>query len=383
MFGVMEPQLVTHPTALRELVARLAQAPRIALDTEAASFHRYTDRVYLVQASSENETALIDPLTVTDLSPLGELMADERVEIVFHDADYDLRVLDRDYGFHARRVFDTRVAAQLLGEPGIGLAALLEKHFGVRLDKKLQRADWSARPLTPEMIAYAAADTMHLLKLRDEMADRLRAAGRMAWAQEEFECIERVRWTGAVAEDGWLRIKGARVLPRQSQAVLRALHQWREETARSLDRSPFRIMPNEALLEVARATPRSQDELSRVRGLPPSLARRHAAQLLAAVEMGLAAPPESLPVPQRGPRVKPDAAQEARFERLKQLRNRRATELGLEPGVLCPNGSLQAMARAAPGKPEDLHDVEEMRRWQIEALGPKAILAALAAPPAQ
>ena len=121
---------MTDPGALRDLAARLARAPRIALDTEAASFHRYTDRVYLVQVSSDHETALIDPLALPDLSPLGDLLASESVEVVFHDADYDLRVLDRDYGFRARRVFDTRVAAQLLGEPAVGLAALLEKHFG-------------------------------------------------------------------------------------------------------------------------------------------------------------------------------------------------------------------------------------------------------------
>lgn len=378
----MEPQLITNPAALRELAARLARSPRIALDTEAASFHRYTDRVYLVQVSSDHETALIDPLTLPDLSSLADLLADDRVEVVFHDADYDLRVLDRDYGFHARRIFDTRVAAQLLGEPAVGLAALLEKHFGVVLDKKLQRADWSTRPLTPEMIAYAAADTTYLPKLRDQMADRLKAAGRTAWAEEEFRCLEGVRWTAPPTEEGWLRLKGAKVLPRRSQAVLRALHQWREQTARALDRAPFRVVQNEALLAVARAAPRSQSELLAVRGLPPSLARRYGAQLLAAVDMGLADPLDSLPVPPRGSRARPDAAQEARFERLKVLRNQRASELGLEPGVLCPNGALQAVARVAPPTPAELEGIDELRRWQIAALGSAAILAAAAEPAA-
>ena len=378
----MEPQLVTDPIALRDLTARLSRAARIALDTEAASFHRYTDRVYLVQVSSDHETALIDPLTLPDLSPLGELLANERLEVVFHDADYDLRVLDRDYGFRARHVFDTRVAAQLLGEPAVGLAALLEKHFGVVLDKKLQRADWSARPLTPEMIAYAAADTMYLPKLRDQMADRLKAAGRIAWAEEEFRHLEAVRWTGSPTEDSWLRLKGAKVLPRRLQAVLRALHQWREQTARALDRAPFRVVQNEALLAVARAVPRGQVELLAVRGLPPSLARRYGAQLLAAVDMGLADPLDGLPVPPRGSRVRPDAAQEARLERLKALRNQRASDLGLEPGVLCPNGALQAVARVAPPTVAELEGIEELRRWQIAALGPAAILAAAAEPAA-
>jgi ribonuclease D len=374
----VQPQLVTDPAALRELAARLARAPRIALDTEAASFHRYADRVYLVQVSSDQETALIDPLALPDLSPLGDLLASESIEVVFHDADYDLRVLDRDYGFRARRVFDTRISAQLLGEPAVGLAALLEKHFGVVLDKKLQRADWSTRPLTPEMIAYAAADTRYLTKLRDQMADQLTAAGRTAWAEEEFRHLEDVRWTASQTEDSWMRLKGAKVLPRRSQAVLRSLHQWREQTARALDRAPFRVAQNEALLAIVRAAPRDQRELLAVRGLPPSVGRRYGAQLLAAVEMGLDDPLDTLPVPTRGSRARPDAAEEARFERLKALRNQRAAELGLEPGVLCPNGGLQAVARVAPATAADLEGIVDLRRWQIAALGPAAMLQAVA-----
>ena len=383
MFVHVETQLVSDPVSLQALAARLRTAPRIAFDTEAASFHRYTDRVYLIQVSSDRETALVDPLALADLSALGGLLADDAIEAVFHDADYDLRVLDRDYGFRARHVFDTRIAAQLLGEPAIGLAALLEKHVGVTLDKKLQRADWSIRPLTPEMIAYAAADTMHLPRLRDLLADQLEAAGRWTWAQEEFAHLEALRWTGAPAEEGYLRVKGAKLLPRRSQAVLRAVYQWREQVAQGLDRSPFRVMPNEALLALARSVPQSPEQLHAVRGLPSSLARRYGDQLLAAVARGLGTPLDTLAVPERRPRQRPDAAQEARFERLKQLRNRRAQELGLEPGVICPNGALQAIARVALERREELTGVEELRRWQIEALGAEAILAAAADPRVQ
>ena len=152
-------RLVDSRAELDRLFARLRGAPLLAVDTEAASFHRYTDRVYLLQVSSRDETAVVDPLAVGGLDPLGDVLADPGVEVVFHDADYDLRLLDREYGFQAARVFDTRVAAQLLNEPGIGLAALLEKHLGVRLDKRFQRADWSARPLSTPMLEYGAADT--------------------------------------------------------------------------------------------------------------------------------------------------------------------------------------------------------------------------------
>jgi ribonuclease D len=378
-----DPQLIANAPDLSQFVGRLERERRIAFDTEAASFHRYADRIYLIQVSSDTETALIDPLAVSDLAPLGRLLAQDDLEVVFHDADYDLRALDRDYGFRARRLFDTRIAAQLLGEPGVGLAALLERHFGVRMSKKLQRADWSTRPLTADMIAYAAADTKYLTRLRDLLASRLDAAGRLPWAQEEFARLEDVRWTPPPAENGYLRLKGARALPPRTQLVLRALHAWREERARTLDRSPFRVLPNEALLAVARAMPRSTAELHAVTGLPGSLARRYGPDLLAAVHAGLDAPASALLKPDRVPRTRPDPAHEARFERLKQLRNRRAHQLGLEPGVACPNGALSAIARAAPTSVDALRNLEDLRRWQLEALGPAAIVAAAAEQQAQ
>ncbi len=373
-----DPQLITRPAELAQLVGRLERERRIGCDTEAASFHRYVDRVYLLQVSSDTETALIDPLAVSDLTPLGQLLARADMEVIFHDADYDLRALDRDYGFRARRVFDTRIAAQLLGEPAVGLAALLLRYFGVHTDKKLQRADWSTRPLTAEMIKYAAEDTRYLPRLRDVLAERLRAAGRLEWAEEEFARLENLRWTAPAPDNGYLRLKGARTLPRRAQAVLRALHAWREETARTLDRSPFRVVPNEALLAVARAMPQGPAELHAVGQLPSSLARRHGVELLAAVRTGLDTPPSALPAYERAERTRPDPAQEARFERLKKLRNRRAAELGLQPGVVCPNGALAVIARAAPSSVDALRQVPDLRRWQVEALGPTAIVAAVA-----
>ncbi|HEY6948389.1 MAG TPA: ribonuclease D, partial [Gemmatimonadales bacterium] len=229
--------------AFATLVAELGREPLLAVDTEAASFHRYHDRVYLVQLSSRTRTAIVDPLAVTDLAPLGQLLADPGVEVVFHDADYDLRLLDQQYGFRAARLFDTRVAAQLLNEPGIGLAALLEKYLDVRLDKRFQRADWSIRPLPPEMLDYAASDTRHLLALRDILRARLAERGRLSWAEEEFGLLEGVKW-GIVEDDepAYLRMKGAKLLRGRHLAALRELYQWREETAARADRAAFRIL---------------------------------------------------------------------------------------------------------------------------------------------
>src|SRR5215207_5789408 len=230
--------LIESQTDLEALFARLRSAPLLAVDTEAASFHRFIDRVYLLQISSRDETAVVDPLAVESLAPLSLVLADPEVEIVFHDADYDLRLLDREYGFRATGVFDTRIAAQLLNEPGVGLAALLEKYMGVQLDERFQRADWSARPLSAEMLEYAAADTRHLPGLRDRLRARLEELDRLHWAEEEFQILsEAARLVAEPDEPGYLRMKGAKALKGRSLAVLRELFQWREELARRTDKA--------------------------------------------------------------------------------------------------------------------------------------------------
>lgn len=351
----------------------------IAVDTEAASFHRYIDRTYLLQVSTRDRTAVIDPLTVTELTPLGRMMEDSETEVIFHDADYDLRMLDRDYGFRADRIFDTRIAAQLLNEPGIGLAALLEKYLGVRLDKKYQRADWSRRPLIPEMLTYAAMDTKHLPELRDILREKLVAGGRLEWAEEEFAALRNIRWTPGDDEGFW-RLKGSKLLKGVGVAVLRELYQWRDQLARHQDRAPFRILNNETLLELARIQPRDLTALSAVRGLGPDALARRGSELLRAIERGLNTPLSEIPRPERGPRIRPEAALMERIERLKVARNKAAARLELAPGVLCPNGTLEEIARAQPRTVEALAGVPGLRRWQRETIG-EELLSAAADPP--
>jgi len=370
---------IRTPEALAEAIAALSREPLVAADTEAASFHRYHDRIFLIQLSGPSRTEIIDPLALTDLSPVGRLLADPAVEKIFHDADYDLRILDRDYGFRARRLFDTRIAAQLAGEPAVGLAALLEKYAGLKLAKEHQKADWSRRPLPAAMLAYAAADTAHLPALRAELRARLTALGRLGWAEEEFVRLEELRWTGAPDRaDAFLRVKGAKALAPRQLAALRELHQWREAVGAEQDRATFRIIGNDALLAVAKALPRAPAELGALPGLPTTLAQRHGAALLDGVRRALALPEHDLPRPERPARQPRDAALEARIERLKAARNQVAAQLGLDPGVLCGRSTLEAVARAQP-VPTDragLAGISELRRWQIEALG-DALLAGL------
>lgn len=365
--------LVADQDAFEAVIGRAIASGDVALDTEAASFHRYHDRVYLVQLTAAGETSVIDPLPLSSLAPLGELMGNEQVEKTFHDADYDLRLLHHQFSFVSRHHFDTRVAAQLLGEPGIGLGTLLEKYLGVKPDKRFQRADWSARPLTPPMLDYAAGDTMHLHKLRDILRTQLIEKGRLAWAEEEFVLQEEgARWEPGEDDprESFIRFKGARTLDRRGLAVLRELFVWRETLASALDRATFRILGNEAILELATNPVTTREQLAKVKGVGRDLAERRGKELLDAITRGLAVPDDELPRFERGPRRPPlDAEFDARVERLKARRNQVAERLGLQPGVLCPNATLEAIARAAPQTVEEMRGLPGLREWQRKEFG--------------
>src|SRR5688572_22906220 len=237
----------------------------IAVDTEGASFHRFIDRIYLLQITTRDRSAIVDPLPIGMPPRLGEILQDPDVEVVFHDADYDLRLLHQDYGWHVNRIFDTRVAAQLLGIKAFGLAALLEQFFGVKLDKKHQRADWSMRPLTTDMLDYAALDTMYLPSLRDELKSALEKKGRWTWAKEEFTRLEATRWAAEDEATAFMKMKGARDLNRRELAVLKELVGWRNAAAAEQDRATFRVLGNEPLFEIAKLMPRERAALAAIK----------------------------------------------------------------------------------------------------------------------
>jgi ribonuclease D len=363
------PIYLDSSSTVDAFLASIASTPILALDTEGASFHRFVDRIYLLQLSTREKTAIIDPLPVEKPAGLGALLESQNVEIVFHDADYDLRLLHQDYGWQVRNIFDTRVAAQLLGLRAFGLAALLERYFGVKLDKKFQRADWSMRPLTQGMLDYAAQDTIHLLELRDRLKDDLTRAGRWDWAREEFALLEGTRWDEEDPANSFLRIKGARDLSRRELAVLRELVPWRDTLASQLDRATFRVLGNEQLLEIARQQPASRDALSTIKGMPRGILDARSGELLDAVKRGLKIPDAELPRFPKAPRWDRDPEFDARVSALKTARDAAATRLDLDPGVLCSRDRLEAVARKNPSTMADLESVTELRRWQIRELG--------------
>jgi len=366
------------PQQVDRFLNEISDVKELALDTEGASFHRFLDRIYLLQLSTRDESAIIDPLPIGSPAGLGQLLQDKSVEVVFHDADYDLRLLHQDYGWHVTNIFDTRIASQLLGIKSFGLAALLDQFFDVKLDKKHQRADWSMRPLTPDMLEYAAQDTRYLLQLKDRMKAELTRRGRLHWAEEEFAKLEGTRWEAEESMEGFLRLKGARDLSQRELAVLREVAHWRDTVAAQLDRATFRVMGNEVLFELARRAPKSVSELSAIKGMPKGMIERGGADIVAAVRRGSEVPEAELPKFPRGQRWNKDRDFDERVARLKAVRDSAATRLDLDPGVLCSRERLENIARSGAKSVEDLAAVPDLRRWQIEEMG-AGFIAALTA----
>ena len=293
---------------------------------------------------------LIDPLPGADLAPLAGIFADPAVRKIFHAADYDLRSLYRDFRLEVRGLFDTMVSAQLLGEEKIGLNDVLGKYFGVTLDKRFQRADWSIRPLPAEMVAYAAEDTRHLHRLAELFEARLLELGRRDWAAEEFQLLEGVRFSDSERGPLCLRLKGAGALDRRQLGVLEELLQWRELEAARRDRPPFQVIGNTILLALAKQTPRTATALAAITELPERLRDRHGRDLLAAIARGMELPSSDLPAWPKTPRPERDPAVDGRLAALKGWRRDKAAALGIDPGVLINNALLEL---AGPGEPGD------------------------------
>jgi ribonuclease D len=362
---------------VERFLSEIADVTELALDTEGASFHRFLDRIYLIQVSTRDRSAIVDPLPIGAPARLGALLENRSVEVVFHDADYDLRLLHQDYGWHVANIFDTRIASQLLGIKSFGLAALLEHFFDVKLDKKHQRADWSMRPLTAEMLEYAAQDTRYLLQLKDHMKADLERRGRLHWAQEEFSRLEGTRWEAEESMEGFLRLKGARELTRPELAVLRELVNWRDTVAAQLDRATFRVMGNEVLFELSRRPPQNVAALAAIKGVPKGMVDRAGSEIIAAIRRGLEVPEAELPRFPKPQRWNKDQDFDARVARLKAVRDEVAHKLELDPGVLCSRERLENIARSGAKTIEHLEAVPDLRRWQIEVMG-RGFVAALA-----
>ena len=362
---------IDRQAALESALQAVSSHPQIAVDTEADSLHSYFDKVCLVQITAGEEDLIVDPLAGVDLKPFGDVLANPDITKVFHGGDYDLRILHRDFGFVVRNLIDTSICAQLLGYEGLGLAALLDRHFDVKLNKTHQRADWSMRPLPPDMLAYAATDTHYLIGLAAKLREELIALGRWEWAVEEFSRLENVRYR-EVEEDAetWRKVKNIGNLDRRSLAVVRGLHQWRDQLARKADRPPFKVMGNESIVEIAKARPVTVRDLSVVKAVPRYHVDRYGRDLVGIVQQAMQIAEADLPDKSEPKPWNRDKALENRINKLKTVRDRVAKELKIDGSVLAPRHVLTAVATSGN------LDVPAMREWQKTLLG-DAFLTAL------
>ena len=350
---------------------RVAAQPTVAVDTEADSLHSYFDKVCLIQISIPGEDMIIDPLKKLDLSAFGAIFGDPAITKILHGADYDLRILNRDFGFTIANVIDTMICAQFLGYEAIGLAALLERYFALTVDKTHQRADWAMRPLPRAMLEYAASDTRNLIELADKMRNELMAIGRWEWAQEEFSRLEAIRFTEKELNgEGFRRLKGIAAFDRRSLAIVRALYDWRDDLARAADRPPFKIFGNDIIIEVARVKAATPDALKDVKALGTAHRRRYEREILRRVKEAMALPEEALPEKGEGKAWMRDKSLENRVSKLKDIRDKKAKELKIDPGILAPRHVLAAIASTG-----NLDEVPAMRDWQKRVLGDDLIRA--------
>jgi ribonuclease D len=364
---------VDNQESLAQMLAQLHEASVIAVDTEANSLFAYFEKVCLLQFSIEGMDFLVDPLSV-DVTPLGKIFASQQHEIVFHAAEYDVMCLKRDYNFQFNNLFDTMIAARLLGWKRYGLGPILEDRFNVHLNKSLQRYNWGQRPLSEEALSYARLDTHYLLPLREMQQRELRAMGRLTEAYKVSQRQTRVEPAPKTFDpDGFWRVKGARDLSPQQQAVLREIFILRDKLARNMDRPPFKVLSNAAMVSLATRLPASRRELDQIKGLSHKIRKQHAHNLLQAIIHGLDAPPPRYP---RSTNCRRDMEAEANYELLRSWRNELAQARDVEPDIILTNHALMELAYQAPHTQDTLAKVEALDDWQRDTYG-SAILKVL------
>jgi ribonuclease D len=374
-------RLVDQPEQLAPLLAALDKVEEVSLDTEADNMYHYRVRVCLLQFLVSGEIFLVDALAPIELKPLWTRLA--RKHLVMHGSDFDLRLLHDRCGFRAQSLFDTMLAAQLLGRQRIGLASLLEEHFGVKLDKDSQKANWSKRPLTTKLLDYSALDVWHLPALRDLLSKSLSKLGRREWLDQQCQAQIEAGTEGfsPATENDW-RIGKSERLRGRSLCVLQAVWHWREQQAERLDTPPFKVCSNDLLLRIAHAAdqggyeqqdgapeadaPDAERQLEEVLG-GVHLGKRHPRlfpSLVAAVRAGLAKDPHTLPRrPGRDPSHTPlSRAEITRLDKIKEDRDRIAARLGIEATLIANRSLLSQIARA----PRDLDRF--LLPWQADLL---------------
>lgn len=347
------------------MTGSIAAEPVLAIDTESNSLFAYRERVCLVQISTPATDYLVDPLSISDLSPLAPIFANRAQQKIFHAAEYDVICLKRDYGFEIHNIFDTMIAARILGEPQVGLGSLLSTYFSIILDKRYQRADWAKRPIPPAMLDYARMDTHFLFALKTVMESKLKENELWELASEDFNLVSMVSQP-AIEPNGkscWKVSGRNRINPREA-AILQSLCAYRDQYAQKVDLPHFKVMSNDLLVEISQRAPLTKEDLLSVPGMSERLFKRHADGLLKAVETGENAPP-----PERQPRHRPDQSMMVRLNALHEWRKEQGKKLKVESDVILPRECMEKIAARNPASPAELKILMEMIPWRYRQYG--------------
>ena len=386
------PTLVHNVATFAEMMAHLRSQPIIAIDTESDSLYSYYPKVCLIQISTaiangnaeDTNTAtiaeadlnvadyLLDPLRFTEFSELDDVQSDPTKEIILHAASNDILTMQRDFGFSFNHIFDTQLAARILGWQYSGLARLLEDHFGIVSDKKMQLTNWGRRPLTSEQITYAQMDTHFLLALRQIQLNELAQRGRLEEAQEAFELLSHIDFQERTpSERSFWQMRVTRKVDRKDTAVLEALWLWREQEAQRQNRPPFKIVTDAVLAQIAARRPTTTKKLRSIQGIGGAQTSRYAKAILHTVQESanrpLPEPPEQKPRPES----LLDSDVLARYDALRHWRTQRATERGVDPDIVFSNDTLLTIAMRQPTTECALQEIPEIGAWRAHTYGPE------------
>lgn len=375
------PTLVAIRDAFLRLIDDLCRQPLIALDTESDSLYSYYPKVCLIQITTYADPNnpdpdqvidyLVDPLRLETIDELGKVLAAPEIEIVMHAAENDILTLQRDFQFRFNNIYDTQLAARILGKQGIGLAAILERQFGLSSDKRMQRTNWGKRPLTPQQIAYAQMDTHYLPALRTRQIAELEEAGRLGEARAAFHLLAKLDFAGRPEnERSFWQMKIARKFPREDTAVLESLWQWREQEAQRRNRPPFRIVNDSVLGQIAQQRPADSQALQDIHGLSDYQIRRYGDELLAALHEGEARPLPKRREPNHNGKAKLKGIAQVRYEALREWRRDVAKARGVDADIIFSNSVLMEIAQRAPQSAKALGRIPDVGSWKAQTYAP-------------
>jgi ribonuclease D len=363
-----EINYIDQQAGLRQAVHTLEQARAIAVDSESNSLYVYYEKVCLLQLSSENAHFILDPLALGQkMDLLAPVFSSPDIQKVFHAAEYDIMCLKRDFGFEFANLFDTMIAARILGKKEIGLSQLLESELGIHVDKKFQKADWGMRPLPKDMLEYAIHDTCYLIQLRDCLQAQLIEKGFMELATEDFNRMTKIP-AGANHGDcaNWWQIAGnQKKLTEKQTEILYHLCQWREENAIKRDLPPFKILSNNKMLEISMLETTTKEELAQLFPARSVFIKRYAESLMNAIHKD----DNGKPIPQPQKHRCPSQAYLTRWDQLKSWRREYGAKVGVGSDVILPKDIMESIVAANPRSLQELELLMAEVPWRFNRFG--------------